>query len=155
MKKYASEMTKTSAPAARKSRPKCADRAASARTAEYYSDVMSANGQAPRVVITGIGAVSPFGVGRESYWHHLSHGISGCRAITQFDASCYPCRVAASVPPVTIDQALPLDGENGDGRADPKRYSRAALFGVIAAREAWCDAGLRAGDPHAGPRRRA
>lgn len=111
---------------------------------------MSANGQAPGVVITGIGAVSPFGVGRESYWHHLSHGISGCRAITQFDASCYPCRVAASVPPVTIDEALPLAGENGDGRADPKRYSRAALFGVIAAREAWCDAGLRAGEPDAG-----
>ena len=110
---------------------------------------MSANGQ-PGVVITGIGAVSPFGVGRECYWHHLSHGISGCRAITQFDASGYPCRVAASVPPVSIDQALPLEGENGDGRADPKRYSRAALFGVIAAREAWCDAGLRAGEPHAG-----
>jgi 3-oxoacyl-[acyl-carrier-protein] synthase II len=45
---------------------------------------------------------------------------------------------------------LPLEGENGDGRADPKRYSRAALFGVIAAREAWCDAGLRAGEPDAG-----
>src|SRR5207237_2884465 len=35
-------------------------------------------------------------------------------------------------------------------RADPKRYSRAALIGVIAAREAWSDAGLRAGEPNAG-----
>ena len=34
-----------------------------------------------------------------------------------------------------------------EGRADPRRYSRAALFGVIAAREAWRDAGLRAGEP--------
>ena len=44
-----------------------------------------------------------------------------------------------------------LDGDDElDGRADPKRYSRAALFGVIAAREAWRDAGLRAGEPRAG-----
>ena len=35
-------------------------------------------------------------------------------------------------------------------RADPKRYSRAALIGVIAAREAWIDAGLRVGEPDAG-----
>ena len=35
-------------------------------------------------------------------------------------------------------------------RADPKRYSRAALIGVIAAREAWLDAGLRIGEPNAG-----
>ena len=75
---------------------------------------MSGNGQ-PAVVITGIGAVSPFGVGRDCYWHHVSHGISGCKAITQFDASGYPCRVAASVPPVSIVQALPLEGENGEG----------------------------------------
>jgi 3-oxoacyl-[acyl-carrier-protein] synthase II len=104
----------------------------------------------PSVVITGIGVVSPFGVGRERFWDHVSRGQSGSKAITQFDVSAYPCRVAAWVPPVSIDDAPALDGENGDGRADPKRYSRAALFGVIAAREAWCDAGLRAGEPNAG-----
>jgi 3-oxoacyl-[acyl-carrier-protein] synthase II len=104
-----------------------------------------------RVVITGIGAVSPFGVGRERFWDHISHGCSGTRAITQFDVSSYPCQVAAWVPPVSIDDALFLDGDDEhDGRADPKRYSRAAMFGVIAAREAWSDAGLRAGDPEAG-----
>jgi 3-oxoacyl-[acyl-carrier-protein] synthase II len=58
--------------------------------------------------------------------------------------------VAAPVPPVSIEDALSLDGENGNGRADPKRYSRAALFGVIAAREAWRDAGLPAAQPNAG-----
>jgi 3-oxoacyl-[acyl-carrier-protein] synthase II len=110
---------------------------------------MSANGH-PRVVISGIGVVSAFGAGRERYWHHISQGISGCRSITQFDASEYPCRVAAPVPPVSIEDALSLDGENGNGRADPKRYSRAALFGVIAAREAWRDAGLPAAQPNAG-----
>jgi 3-oxoacyl-[acyl-carrier-protein] synthase II len=105
----------------------------------------------PGVVITGIGAVSPFGVGRDTYWNHVSRGCSGTKAITQFDVSTYPCQVAAWVPPVSIDEAMALDGDDEqDGRADPRRYSRAALFGVIAAREAWRDAGLRAGEPRAG-----
>jgi 3-oxoacyl-[acyl-carrier-protein] synthase II len=105
----------------------------------------------PRVVISGIGVVSPFGVGRERFWQHVSGGCSGTRAITQFDVSTYPCQVAAWVPPVSIADALALDGDDDhDGRADPKRYSRAALFGVIAAREAWRDAGLRAGESGAG-----
>jgi len=105
----------------------------------------------PHVAITGIGVVSPFGVGREQFWRHVSRGCSGTRAITQFDVSSYPCQVAAWVPPVSMADAVELEGdEDHDGRADPKRYSRAALFGVIAAREAWRDAGLRAGEPGAG-----
>ena len=111
---------------------------------------MQSNGL-PRVVISGLGVVSPFGAGRDCFWRNVSRGVSGTRAITQFDASTYPCRVAAAVPPVSVEAAARLDGDNGsDGRADPKRYSRAALFGVIAAREAWRDAGLRAGELDAG-----
>ena len=52
-----------------------------------------------------------------------------------------------------ISAAMTLDGEASgewESRADPKRYSRAALFGVIAAREAWNDAGLRAAELNAG-----
>jgi 3-oxoacyl-[acyl-carrier-protein] synthase II len=107
----------------------------------------------PRIVITGIGAVSPFGVGRERFWEHVAHGCSGTRAITDFDASDFSCRVAAPVPSVTIDDVPPIDGDDiwdPEYRADPKRYSRAALIGVIAAREAWADAGLRIGEPNAG-----
>jgi 3-oxoacyl-[acyl-carrier-protein] synthase II len=103
-----------------------------------------------RIAITGIGVVSTFGVGRETYWQHLREGRSGTRAITEFDVSTFPCRVAAAVPPTTIEAAQALVGENGNGHADPKRYSRAALFGVIAAREAWNDAGLRMGEPESG-----
>ena len=56
-----------------------------------------------RVVITGIGVVSPFGVGRDVFWDHVSRGVSGTRAITTFDASRFACRVAAPVP----DDLLP------------------------------------------------
>src|SRR6266513_1546931 len=106
-----------------------------------------------RVVVTGIGVVSPFGSGRERFWEHVSHGCSGTRAITHFDASEFACRVAAPVLDVTIDDVPQLDGDDiwdPEYRADPKRYSRAALIGVIAAREAWADAGLRVGEPNAG-----
>ncbi|PYR37280.1 MAG: beta-ketoacyl synthase [Acidobacteria bacterium] len=107
----------------------------------------------PRVVITGIGVVSPFGVGRERFWEHVCRGCSGTRAITEFDTSDMACKVAAPVAGVSIGDMPTIDGDDvrdPSYRADPKRYSRAALIGVIAAREAWQDAGLRIGEPGAG-----
>ncbi len=107
----------------------------------------------PRIVISGIGVVSTFGVGRDVFWDHISRGVSGTRAISAFDASDYACQVAADVPPLDMSAAVAVDGEDADDwitRADPRRYSRAALFGVIAGREAWRDAGLRVGEPGAG-----
>ena len=108
---------------------------------------------ASRVAITGIGVVSPFGIGRERFWQSVSRGESGTRLITDFDVSAMPCRVAASVPSLSSADVPSLDGERDLDRishADPKRYSKSALIGVIAAREAWADAGLRAADPAAG-----
>jgi 3-oxoacyl-[acyl-carrier-protein] synthase II len=107
----------------------------------------------PRVVISGIGVVSPFGVGRERFWDHISRGCSGTRAITDFDTTGFACRVAAPVSDVTAADVPAIDGDDvwdADYRADPKRYSRAALIAVIAAREAWKDAGLHVGQPNAG-----
>ena len=108
-----------------------------------------------RVAITGIGVVSPYGVGREVFWRHVSRGCSGTRAITAFDASDFPCTVAAPVPAVTINEAVTIAERCGSvpdrsGRADPRRYSRASLIAVIAASEAWSDAGLRLNEPNAG-----
>lgn len=103
-------------------------------------------------MITGIGVVSPFGVGRETFWNAISRGCSGARALDDLDDTI-GCRVAAPVTGVTIDDVPALDGDDiwdPDYRADPKRYSRAALIGVIAAREAWNDAGLRVGEEEAG-----
>jgi 3-oxoacyl-[acyl-carrier-protein] synthase II len=117
----------------------------------YYIVVLHSGG--PRIVISGIGVVSPFGVGRERFWQSVSRGCSGTRAITEFDASELACRVAAPVTGVTVADLPMLDGDDDSDpahRADPKRYSRASLNGVIAAREAWADAGLRVAEPNAG-----
>jgi 3-oxoacyl-[acyl-carrier-protein] synthase II len=112
----------------------------------------------PRIAITGIGIVSPFGVGRDHYWEQVSRGVSGTRAIDEFDTSAFACQVAAPLPAISIEEApavLPALSVNGNGhghddRADPRRYSRASLAGVIAAREAWSDAGLRLAAPRTG-----
>jgi 3-oxoacyl-[acyl-carrier-protein] synthase II len=109
-----------------------------------------------RIAITGIGVVSPFGVGRERFWRHVTAGCSGTRVIDEFDVSSFPCQVAAPLPPISIDEAPVVDGPAGNGHtqsqnhADPRRYSRASLAGVIAAREAWADARLRLAEPNAG-----
>jgi 3-oxoacyl-[acyl-carrier-protein] synthase II len=104
-----------------------------------------------RVVITGIGVVSPFGVGRDVFWDHVSRGVSGTRAITEFDTEKLTCRVAAAVPEAALVEADRLFGQNGggsgnaEGRADPRRYSRVSRIAVLAAREALEDAGLEPG----------
>lgn len=109
-----------------------------------------------RVAITGIGVVSPFGVGRERFWQAVRQGCSATRAITEFDASEFACAVAAPVPLVSIHDAVVIEerapnGSNGSsGKPDPRRYSRASLIAVIAASEAWNDAGLRLNEPGAG-----
>jgi len=110
----------------------------------------------PRVAITGIGVVSPYGVGRERFWQNVRAGVSATRAIADFDASLYPCGVAAPVPEVGSDAIGQVDDRAEDarsersGKADPRRYSKASLIAVIAATEAWNDAGLRRNEPGAG-----
>jgi 3-oxoacyl-[acyl-carrier-protein] synthase II len=115
-----------------------------------------------RIVITGIGVVSPFGVGRERYWEAITAGESGIRRIETFDPAPFACQVAAALPPFGLEDAPVVDGATEDaarvaasggegaGRADPRRYSRVALAAVVAGREAWADAGLRLGEHRAG-----
>lgn len=107
------------------------------------------------VAISGIGVVSPYGVGRDRFWQNVRRGCSATRTITEFDATPFACTVAAPVPHVSIDDAPVITEHAGNGngtgpRADPRRYSRASLIAVIAAKEAWLDAGLRVGEPGAG-----
>src|SRR4029079_17002489 len=98
----------------------------------------------PRVAITGIGVVSAFGVGRELFWDRISRGISGVRAITEFEPQG-PCRVAAAVPESALlddDSGAPPQDGSAASRADPLRYAKVSRIAVMAAREAFRDAGL-------------
>jgi 3-oxoacyl-[acyl-carrier-protein] synthase II len=110
---------------------------------------------APRVVITGIGVVSPFGVGRDVFWDAIANGRSATRAITDFDASDLACRVSASVPDAALESAGALGADisedaNGAGRADPRRYAKVSRIAVLAAREAMADSGLDPATPDLG-----
>jgi 3-oxoacyl-[acyl-carrier-protein] synthase II len=81
-----------------------------------------------RVVITGMGVVAPNGIGVENFWDSLVHGRSGVRRITHFDASSYPCQVAAEV--IDFDPTDYMDPKTA------KRLSRFAQFALAAAQMA-------------------
>ncbi len=109
------------------------------------------------MAITGIGVVSAFGVGRGVFWDHITRGVSGARAITEFDVSHCACRVAAPVPEAALDAVDAAGVDLGDdaetaetGRADPRRYAKVSRIAVLAAREALADAGLPAGGRNIG-----
>ena len=53
--------------------------------------------EARRVVITGMGCVTPIGVGREAFWRALLGGASGVRRIEEFDVTNSPVKIAAAV----------------------------------------------------------
>lgn len=90
-----------------------------------------------RIVITGIGVMSPNGVGRDNYFSALSTGRSGVRAITHFDASSLPSRVAGEVD---FDPSLWVDAKN------MQHVSRVVPMAIAATDEALRDARL---DPSA------
>jgi len=87
-----------------------------------------------RVVITGIGAVSPNGIGRERFWEATKNGVSGVGKITRFDASSFPVRIAGEVK-----DFQELDYVSAKDRP---HVSRAAPLAIAAAAEALEDAGL-------------
>jgi 3-oxoacyl-[acyl-carrier-protein] synthase II len=84
-----------------------------------------------RVVITGLGVLSPNGIGRENYFSALASGRSGIRTITQFDASHLPCRVAGEVD---FDPHAWVDEKN------IRHVSRVVPMAIAATAEALRDA---------------
>lgn len=89
-----------------------------------------------RVVITGLGLVTPIGADVETAWSRLVAGQSGAAPITRFDASDYACKIACEVKPEDF---------NPDVRVDPKIQRQVdpfIVFGIDAAGQALEDAGL-------------
>ena len=87
--------------------------------------------------ITGIGAVSPNGIGRERFWEATRNGVSGVRRITRFDPSGYQVQVAGEVP----DE---FDEKQYVEIKDRPHVSRAVPLAAASVAEALADAGLDA-----------
>ena len=87
-----------------------------------------------RVVVTGLGAITPIGNDVSSYWEGLSTARNGVAGITLFDASRHACRFAAEVK--DFDPSRWLEPK------ESKRWDRFCQFGVIAAKQAVAHAGL-------------
>ena len=87
-----------------------------------------------RVVVTGMGAVSPNGIGREAYWKATAGGVSGTGPITLFDASKLSCKVAAEVRDFDFDRYV--------SKKDRDRVQRAVPKAFYATEEAAEDAGI-------------
>ena len=87
-----------------------------------------------RVVVTGLGLVTPVGIGVEETWSALCAGKSGVGEITRFDASGFQTRIAAEVKGFKPEDFM--------GKKDAKRFEPFISFAVAAARMALDDSGL-------------
>lgn len=91
-----------------------------------------------RVVITGIGIVSPVGLNLDQNWVNIIAGNSGIDQITRFDATGYPSTIAGEVKNLDINDFLPAK--------DARRMDRFIQLGIIAGMQAMEDSGLEVTD---------
>ncbi|MBQ8982769.1 MAG: beta-ketoacyl-ACP synthase II [Lachnospiraceae bacterium] len=91
------------------------------------------------IVITGMGAVTPVGIGVDTYYHNLIQGMCGIHRISHFDASSLPVQIAAEVPD--------FDPEKYMSRKQAKEMPLFMQYGYAAAEEALIDAGLHPDRP--------
>ncbi len=87
-----------------------------------------------RVVITGLGAVSPNGIGLKTFWENTCNGISGIDRIASFDASALTCQIAGEV--TLFDPSLYFSV------SDLKKLPRSVPLAVAATQEALVNAGI-------------
>jgi 3-oxoacyl-[acyl-carrier-protein] synthase II len=90
--------------------------------------------QGRRVVVTGLGAVSPNGIGREAFWRATRNGRSGVRRIAPFDPDDYPTQIAGQVIDFCPQDHLPA--------RDLRHVPRVVTLALAASEEAMTDAGL-------------
>ncbi len=101
-----------------------------------------------RVVITGVGLVTPLGVGAESVWKKLLDGQSGIRSIQNFDVSDLPAKIAGQVPRGETASG----GFNADDWVPPKEQRKMdefIIYALAAAEQAVSDAGWKPTDGEA------
>ncbi|AFZ82595.1 beta-ketoacyl-ACP synthase II [Candidatus Kinetoplastidibacterium crithidiae] len=94
-----------------------------------------------RVVITGLGIVSPVGNNLETAWKNIISGVSGVGKITRFDSSEMPCQIAAEVSNFDIGQYISLK--------ESRHMDTFIHYGFAAANQAWNDSGLVVNDANA------
>lgn len=87
-----------------------------------------------RVVVTGLGAITPVGNNVPEYWNGLLNGVSGAGEITRFDASKFKCRIACEVKGFD-----PLDFFD---KKEARKLDSFAQFAIVAADEAIADSGI-------------
>ena len=87
-----------------------------------------------RVVITGIGAITPIGMGKDAFWDGLLAGKNGIGKITRFDAADYAAQIAGEVK--DFDPTAYID------KKESKRMDRYTQFAIAAAKMAFEDAKL-------------
>src|SRR5437763_10985725 len=91
-----------------------------------------------RVVITGIGVISPIGIGAKAFWENLIAGKCGVHRISAFDPSGFPSQIAGEVPAYKINDFVPKSY-----RKATKVMARDIELAVIAADDAFKDSGLK------------
>jgi 3-oxoacyl-[acyl-carrier-protein] synthase II len=95
-----------------------------------------------RVVVTGLGAISPLGNSVETNWNSLLENKSGIKKITRFNVEGYPCKIAGTIDDDLIDENIvPL--------REQRRIDRFITLGMIAAHEAFLDADFIPNDEEA------
>lgn len=90
-----------------------------------------------RVVITGIGIISPIGIGTEAFWSNLLAKECGLRRITAYDPGGFPCQIGGEVPAYKIGDFVPKSY-----RKATKVMARDIELAVVAADNAFRDSGL-------------
>ncbi len=87
-----------------------------------------------RVVVTGLGALTPIGNNIEEYWNGLINGVSGAAPITHFDASQAKTQFACELKN--------FDGNKFFDRKEIRKYDKFAQYGIVAADQAMTDSGI-------------
>ncbi len=87
-----------------------------------------------RVVVTGLGALTPIGNTVPEYWNGLLNGVSGAGPITRFDSSKFKTRFACELKG--------FDSQNHFDRKEARKYDRFAQYALVVAEEAMKDSGL-------------